>query len=81
MSGETQGPAWRTILISLVLTAALAAISYYVWTYSNIGANEFARGTLLADLRFFVGMLAVFLVLTFLDRIIEFVKSKISGGH
>lgn len=78
MSGTPQRPAWQTILTSLVLTAALAGIAYYVWTYANIGAREFARGTLLTDMRFFVGMLAVFLVLTFLDRIIEFVKSKFS---
>lgn len=76
MSAPTQRPAWQTILISLVLTTALVGIAYYTWKYANMGAREFARGTLLTDLRFFVGLLAVFVVLTFSDRIIEFVRSK-----
>jgi hypothetical protein len=78
MSEPTRKPAWQTILVSLVMTAVLVAISYYTWRYANIGAREFARGTLLTDLRFFVGLLAVFLVLTFSDRIIGFVMSKIT---
>ncbi|CTQ56476.1 hypothetical protein LP7551_05036 [Roseibium album] len=81
MSEPTGKPAWQTILVSLVVTAALVAISYYTWKYANIGAREFARGTLLTDLRFFVGLLAVFLVLTFSDRIIGFVMSKFSDKH
>jgi hypothetical protein len=81
MSEPTRKPAWRTILVSLVLTTALVAISYYTWKYANIGARAFARGTLLTDLRFFVGLLAVFLVLTFSDRIIGFVMSKFSDKH
>jgi hypothetical protein len=52
-----------------------------VWTYANSSVQDFAPGTLLRDLRFFVGLLAVFLVLSILDRIIEFVKTKLGGGH
>ena len=84
MSGEqTPKPAWQTVLISLILTAALATIAYYAWIYANIGVRqwELTKGSLMTDLRFFVGLLAVFLVLTVLDRIINFVKSKIGGGH
>jgi len=83
MSDTPQRPAWQTILISLVATAALVAVAYYVWIYANIGVRSFevTKGSLLTDLRFFVGLLAVFLVLTVLDRIIEFVKSKLGGGH
>ncbi len=78
MSASEQ-PRWRTVLTSLVMTLGLVAAAYYVWTYANTGAREFARGTLLTDLRFFVGLLAVFLALTFLDRIIGFVKSRLNG--
>jgi hypothetical protein len=84
MSGEqAQKPAWQTILISLVLTAALVAIAYYTWTYANseVRQLDFTKNTLVTDLRFFVGLLAVFLVLSVLDRIINFVKSKIDGDH
>ena len=81
MSDKPQRPAWQTILISLVSTAVLVAIAYYVWRYANIGAGKYARGTLLTDLRFFVGMLAVFLILTFLDRIVEFLKSQIKSDQ
>ncbi|MBO6894555.1 MAG: hypothetical protein JJ866_21615 [Roseibium sp.] len=79
MSAPKQRPAWQTILISLVMTTALVAIAYNTWKYANMGARQYARGTLLTDLRFFVGLLAVFLVLTFSDRIIQFVRSKLSG--
>lgn len=83
MSEPTPAPAWQTILISLVLTGALVAVAYYVWIYANIGVrqSDYTKGTLLTDLRFFVGLLAVFLALTVLDRIINFVKSKVSGEH
>lgn len=79
---QTPKPAWQTILISLVLTAALTAIAYYAWIYANIGASrwEVTKNTLTTDLRFFVGLLTVFVVLTFLDKIIIFVKSKIGSG-
>lgn len=80
---QSPRPAWQTILISLVLTAVLTAIAYYAWIYANIGVRqwEVTKNSLTTDLRFFIGLLAVFLVLTFLDKIIEFVKSKIGGGH
>ncbi|MEM8701057.1 MAG: hypothetical protein AAGF82_04470 [Pseudomonadota bacterium] len=80
---HTPRPVWQTILTSLVLTAALTAIAYYAWIYANIGARQWdvTKNSLTTDLRFFVGLLAVFVVLTFLDKIIEFVKSKIGGGH
>ncbi|WP_428646759.1 hypothetical protein [Roseibium sp.] len=70
-------PAWRTILVSLVLTAAFTAIAYFVWTYANTGARKFAGGTLLTDLRFFLGLLAVYLALTVLDRVVGIVKAKL----
>ncbi|MEP3048061.1 MAG: hypothetical protein ABJL55_22095 [Roseibium sp.] len=81
MSNAPSRPAWQTILLSLVLTTVMAVIAYYVWIYANIGARTFARGTLLTDLRFFVGLLAVFLALTFADRVIEFISAKISKKH
>jgi len=83
MSGTPQWPAWQTILISLVATAILVTAAYYVWIYANIGVRTFdlTKGSLLTDLRFFIGLLAVFLVLSVLDRIIEFVKAKMGGGH
>ncbi|MBN8181250.1 MULTISPECIES: hypothetical protein [Roseibium] len=81
MSDQPQKPLWQTILISLVMTALLAGIAWVVWTYANSSVQDFAPGTLLRDLRFFVGLLAVFLVLSILDRIIEFVKAKLGGGH
>ncbi|WP_269585725.1 hypothetical protein [Roseibium sp. Sym1] len=83
MSDTPQKPAWQTILISLIATAVFVTVAYFVWTYANIGVRSWdvTRGSLLTDLRFFVGLLAVFLVLTFLDRIVEFVKAKRSGGH
>lgn len=77
MSGAAPTPGRRTLLISLIMTACLAAAAYYVWIYANIGARTFARGTLLTDLRFFVGLLAVFLALSFLDRFIAFAQSKL----
>ncbi|WP_298822354.1 hypothetical protein [uncultured Roseibium sp.] len=83
MSETPQKPAWQTILVSLVLTGALAATAYYVWIYANSSVRmlELTKGTLLTDMRFFIGLLAVFLVLTFLDRIIGFVLSKFGNGH
>ncbi|MEP1934302.1 MAG: hypothetical protein ABJJ37_23785 [Roseibium sp.] len=81
MSDTPARPARQTILVSLVLTTVMAVIAYYVWIYANIGARTFARGTLLTDLRFFVGLLAVFLALTFADRVIELVKAKVSKKH
>ncbi|MGX1495293.1 heme A synthase [Labrenzia sp. MBR-25] len=81
MSEQPQKPLWQTILLSLVMTALLAGIAWAVWTYANTGVQELAPGTLLRDLRFFIGLLAVFLVLSLLDRIVEFVKAKLGNGH
>ena len=83
MSDTPQRPAWQTILISLDRDRALRGRAYYVWIYANVGVRTFdlTKGTLLTDLRFFIGLLAVFLVLSLLDRIVEFVKSKFGGGH
>jgi hypothetical protein len=83
MSDTPPKPAWQTILTSLIATAIFVTVAYFVWTYANIGARSWdvTRGSLLTDLRFFVGLLAVFLVLTFLDRIVEYVKSKQGNGH
>ncbi|MEP4767330.1 MAG: hypothetical protein ABJY83_05455 [Roseibium sp.] len=77
MSDTPARPARQTILVSLVLTTVMAVIAYYVWIYANIGARMFARGTLLTDLRFFVGLLAVFGALSVLDRVIGFVIGRI----
>ncbi|ASP34409.1 hypothetical protein [Labrenzia sp. VG12] len=83
MSDTPQKPAWQTILVALIATAIFVTAAYYVWIYANIGVRTFdlTKGTLFTDLRFFIGLLAVFLVLSVLDRIIEFVKSKSGGGH
>ncbi|WP_299483983.1 hypothetical protein [uncultured Roseibium sp.] len=80
---KSSEPGAITIVISLILTTALTAVAYYAWTYANIGARQWdvTKNSLTTDLRFFVGLLAVFVVLTFLDKIIEFVKSKIGDGH
>jgi len=76
MSGAPDRPAWQRILISLALTAVLSAAAYFVWIYANIGARKFAGGTLLSDLRFFVGLLAVFLALTLCEKAIAFIAAK-----
>ena len=83
MSDTPQKPLWQTILVSLIATAIFVSAAYYVWIYANIGVRtfDFTKGTLFTDLRFFIGLLAVFLVLSVLDRIIEFVKAKMGGGH
>lgn len=83
MSDTPGKPAWQTILTSLAATVLFVAIAYYVWIYANIGVRswDLTKGSLLTDLRFFIGLLAVFLVLTVLDRLVEFVKSKRGGGH
>ncbi|TYC75713.1 hypothetical protein FMN63_04845 [Stappia sp. BW2] len=81
MSDHPQKPLWQTIVISLMMTALLATIVWAVWTYANKGVQEFAPGSFLRDLRFFIGLLAVFMVLSVLDRIVEFVKAKLGGGH
>jgi len=83
MSGTPQRPFWQTALISLVMTAALAVIAWLTWAWVPRGFQSWSltRGTFLTDLRFFAGLLAVFLALSFLDRIIEFVKAKLGGGH
>ncbi len=76
MSGPPKRPPVQTILIALVLTCAVTAAAYYAWIYANIGVRTYARGTLLTDMRFFVGLLAVFVVLTFADRIIGFIAAR-----
>ncbi|MHA7776590.1 hypothetical protein [Roseibium sp. M-1] len=83
MSDSPQLPLWQTVLISTVMTAALVAIAWAIWTYVPAVFQTWSvtRGTFVTDLRFFAGLLAVFLGLTFLDRIIEFVKAKLGGGH
>jgi hypothetical protein len=77
MSDNPKRPSVQTIAIALVLTGAVTAAAYYAWIYANIGARTYARGTLLTDMRFFVGLLAVFVVLTFADRIIGFIAARI----
>ncbi|EEE45415.1 hypothetical protein [Roseibium alexandrii] len=79
MSDNSNRPAVQTIVIALVLTGAVTAAAYYTWIYANIGARTYARGTLLTDMRFFVGLLAVFVALTFADRIIGFIVARIGG--
>ncbi|PVB61788.1 hypothetical protein [Labrenzia sp. 011] len=79
MSKPTIQRAWRTLVVSLVLTVAFAALAWGVWTYSNIGARTLAPGSLLTDMRFFIGLMAVFVVLSILDRVIGYVKSRFGG--
>lgn len=81
MSETPKRPTWQTIAIALVLTAALSAAAYYAWIYANFGVRQLPRGSeffaLLKDLRFFVGLLAVFVALTVLDRVVGFVMARI----
>jgi len=83
MSDTPKHPLWQSVLISTVMTAALVVIAWGIWSYvpAVFQTWSLTRGTFLTDLRFFVGLLAVFLGLTFLDRIIEFVKAKLGGRH
>ncbi|EFO34137.1 hypothetical protein TRICHSKD4_0434 [Roseibium sp. TrichSKD4] len=66
----------KGLLVTVVVTAVLLVASYYVFTGANDLAREYARGTLLTDLRFVVGLLAVYLFLTIADRIVSFVQGK-----
>lgn len=72
MSSMAERPVWWTLAITLVLTAAVTLLAYFAWTYANLGVRQLPRGSgvfaLLKDLRFFVGLLAVFVALTVLDR-------------
>ncbi len=67
------------ILVTAVLTGLLVGLSYYAWTEANSLARMLARGTLLTDIRFFLGMLAVFLVLSIADRLIGFVAARLQS--
>ncbi|QDG77395.1 hypothetical protein [Labrenzia sp. PHM005] len=83
MSADNKRPQWQALLLSLVLTGALAALAYYAWIYTNIGVRQLPRGSgffaLLKDLRFFAGLLAVFVVLTFADRIFSYAAGKLKN--
>ncbi|GAA0776069.1 hypothetical protein E1180_05850 [Roseibium denhamense] len=91
MSQHPKRPPVQTILIALVLTGAVTAAAYYTWIYANIGVRQIPRGqdagpllnefgALLRDFRFFIGLLAVFLGLTILDRIFGFVAATARGS-
>ena len=72
---------WSLLLDCAQFFASLVLVLFSFHNTWNSSVQDFAPGTLLRDLRFFVGLLAVFLVLSILDRIIEFVKAKLGGGH
>ncbi len=80
MTDHPQKPVWQKVLVSLVLTSGLTAVAYGAWTYASIGTRKLAGETLLTDMRFFIGLLAVFLTLTILDLLIGLVKSKLDDG-
>ncbi|MBO6757591.1 MAG: hypothetical protein JJ902_14760 [Roseibium sp.] len=64
------GRSWTWIAVSAVISALLVVASYFVWTEANALARMFARGTVLTDLRFFIGFLAIFIFLSIADRLI-----------
>lgn len=80
MSGKTSGKA-VTVLVTVALSSALVAASYLVFTQANELARMLAGNSFLTDIRFILGLLAVYLFLTFADRIIGFVQSKLGDGH
>nr|WP_155136978.1 hypothetical protein [Roseibium sp. RKSG952] len=59
-----------TVLVTLILVVA----SYYVWTEANDLARRFAGGTIWTDLRFLVGLLAVYVFLSLADRAFNLLK-------
>lgn len=71
-------PVWLTIATSLVLSGALTAAAYYTWTLTNRELRQWdlTKGTLLTDVRFFAGFLAVFAVLTVMDKLHHWIRSK-----
>ncbi len=81
MSDQPQKPLWQTILISLVMTALLAGIAWAVWTYANSSVQNFAPGTFAARPPLLRRPARRVPGLSILDRIIEFVKAKLGGGH
>lgn len=78
MSEKPGSPA-KTIVVSLLVTGVLVVLCYFAWTESNALVRKFARGTVWLDFRFLVGLFVVFVVLTFADRFIGFVKGKLSN--
>ncbi|MTI44820.1 hypothetical protein JM93_02695 [Roseibium hamelinense] len=55
---------WKSISITAAVTLLFVVASYFVWSEGNQLARKFAGGTVLADLRFLFGFLAVFLFLS-----------------
>ena len=70
-----------TVLITMVLSAALICASYLVFTGANGLAQMKAGNSFLTDIRFILGLLAVYLFLSVADRIIGFVQSKLGDWH
>lgn len=71
---------WQVLAVTALVTAVLTGLCYLVWTEANSLTRMFARGTLLTDLRFFVGLLAVFVFLTLADRLIGFIRARLHKG-
>jgi hypothetical protein len=69
---------WQVLAATALVTAVLTGLCYLVWTEANSLARMFARGTVLTDLRFFVGLLAVFVFLTLADRLIGFIRARVN---
>ncbi|WP_150522513.1 hypothetical protein [Roseibium sediminis] len=80
MSGKSSDKA-VTVLVTVVLSTVLIAASYLVFTGANGLAQMKAGNTILTDIRFILGLLAVYLFLSFADRIIGFVQSKLGDGQ
>ena len=80
MSGKSSDKS-VTVLVTVVLSSVLIAASYLVFTQANEFARMLAGNSFLSDIRFILGLLAVYLFLSFADRIIGFVQSKLGDGH
>lgn len=74
-------PVWLMIATSLVLSGALTVVAYYTWTLTNQELRQWdlTKDTLLTDLRYFAGFLAVFVVLTVIDKLHHLIRSKLDS--
>lgn len=67
----------KSILIGMVVTPALAAISYGIWW----GLTLLTKGTLLGEFRMFVNVIAIFAFLSLADTILSRVFRADSETH
>lgn len=76
MTGQSH-PDWRAVAVTAGITMALVALCYGVWIGIDMLVRRLAGGTVLTDLRFFVGLMAVFVALTIVDRIVGRVRATL----